>query len=83
MTGNEAISDPKIGRPLLRTIQDQQLMFSENRFCDDSAYASRPGQPENRRHEMDKDNQQVPHISSYASRKKRNSDEKLEFARRK
>jgi hypothetical protein len=36
-SGDKPIPDAEIGRPLTRTVEDQQLMFDHNGFCDDSA----------------------------------------------
>jgi hypothetical protein len=46
-------------------IEDQQLMFGQHGFCDDCALTSGSGKPENRRHEMDNENEQIAHDSSY------------------
>jgi hypothetical protein len=60
-SGDHPIQNPEIRYTSARTVQNQQLMFGQNGFRHDSAHTSGLDQPENRRDEMDNENNQITH----------------------
>jgi hypothetical protein len=59
---DQAIQDAQIWGTPARTIQDQQLMFRENGFCDRGAHTARPTDAHNRGEHMDKEDNQITHV---------------------
>ena len=51
----------EIGCPPTGSIQDEQLTFQENRFCNDGAYTSRPGNTNDGNNDVEKNNDQITH----------------------
>jgi hypothetical protein len=65
-SGDEPISDAEIGCSLTRTVHDQQLMFGQNGFGDDSPETSRLSKANKDSDEMEDENGQLAHNSSYS-----------------
>jgi hypothetical protein len=55
-SGNKPIPDAEIGRSPTRTVHDQQLMFGQNGFGDDSPQTSGLSKANNRCDEMENEN---------------------------
>jgi hypothetical protein len=53
----------QIRRTFPRAIQDEQLMFEQNGFCDYRADAARSPEPANGNEEMDQKDNGIAHIS--------------------
>jgi hypothetical protein len=79
-SGDQPIQDPEIRCTAARTIQNQQLMFCQNRFRHDSAHTSGLDQPEHRRDEMDNKNNQIAHEEWYSGPQTTEVGANLEFA---
>ena len=71
-SGNEPIPDAEIGRPSTRTVEDQQLMFGQNGFGYNCSETPGLSNANNRCDEMDNENEQVAHYSSYRRQKTQN-----------
>ncbi len=52
-SGYDSVHGAQVRRSLSRAIENQQLMFDQERFCDDGSDAARSQQFSNRHHEMD------------------------------
>ena len=60
-SSDQAIHDAEIWRTAARAIEDQQLMFGENGFRDHGAHAAWLNEPQDRGHQMDKEENQITH----------------------
>ena len=60
-SSNQAIQDPEIRRTPPRAIEDQQLVFGQNRFRDDGSHTAWLKYAHDRSHDMDKEENQITH----------------------
>ena len=59
---DQAIQGAQIRGTPARTIEDQQLMFRENGFCDHGAHTAGPNDAHNRGEHMDKEDNHITHV---------------------
>jgi hypothetical protein len=59
--GDHAIPDPKIRCTAARAIQNEQLMFQQNRLRNDGTGTSWPNNPANGNDGVEKNENQIPH----------------------
>jgi hypothetical protein len=69
-TGDDAIRQAEIWRALTRAIEDQQLMFDEDRFGNDGTDAARTRKSDEGREEMDEKDREIAHFRMVARNRK-------------
>jgi hypothetical protein len=69
-SGNQPIPDAEIGSSPTRTVHQQQLMFGQNGFGDDSPQTSWLSEANNHCDEMDDENEQITPGPSYPAKTK-------------
>ena len=67
--GNDSIQDAEVWGAPAGSVENQQLMFGENGFCDDGPHAARANDTDNRCDQMNYEDYQMPHEQSYQSLK--------------
>jgi hypothetical protein len=55
------IGKAQIGRPVPRTIEDQELLLNQNGLGDHRTEAARPQEPGNRNHDVDEKDDEIAH----------------------